>query len=155
MLNGATSDPVNVKSGVPQGTVLGPLMVLVFINDIAERTQSQVRLFANDCLIYRPINDSNDSYIFQHDLDLLCQWARRGKCALMKPSDLETRRIELETRPHNPYLGVEIQDDLKLNKHIDQCTTKANRNLGFLRRNLSRCPESIKEQAYCALVRPT
>ena len=62
--------------------------------------------------------------------------------------------INLETRSHNPYLGVEFQDDLKWTKHINQATTKANRNLGFLRRNLYKCPEKVKEQAYCALVRP-
>ena len=53
VINGTTSNQVPVKSGVPQGTVLGPLMLLVFINDIAERTQSRVRLCAEDCLIYR------------------------------------------------------------------------------------------------------
>ena len=63
--------------------------------------------------------------------------------------------IALETRSHNPYLGVEIQDDLKWTKHINQSTAKANRNLVFMRRNLSKCHEKVKEQAYCALVRPT
>ena len=75
MLNGAASDQVPVKSGVPQGTVLGPLMFLVFINDIAERTQSKVRLFADDCLVYRNINNNFDRDVFQSDLDRLCQWA--------------------------------------------------------------------------------
>ena len=72
VLNGATSSQVRVKSGVPQGTVLGPLMFLIFINDIAENTQSQVRLFADDCLLYRKISDSSDSEILQSDLDRLC-----------------------------------------------------------------------------------
>ena len=62
--------------------------------------------------------------------------------------------INLETRSNNLYLGVEIQDDLKWRKDIDHATAKANRNLGLLRRNLNRCPETVKEQAYSALLRP-
>ncbi len=62
--------------------------------------------------------------------------------------------IALELRTHNAYLGKELKNDLKWTKHINQTTAKANRGLGFLRRNLSKCPERVKEQAYCALVRP-
>ena len=168
-LNGATSSQVRVKAGVPQGTVLGPLMFLIFINDIAENTQSQVRLFADDCLLYRKISDSSDSEILQSDLDRLCTWAsswqmrfNEKKCYILHISSKKAKRkctytmnnINLETRSHNPYHGVELQDDLKWTKHINQATAKANRNLGFLRRNLHKCPERVKEQAYCALVRP-
>ena len=75
VLNGTTSNQVQVKLGGPLGTVLGPLMFLVFINNITERTQSQVCLFADDCLVYRIINNSLDSNIFKQDLDRLCEWA--------------------------------------------------------------------------------
>ena len=60
----------------------------------------------------------------------------------------------LEAVEHHPYLGVELQSDLKWDHHIKQITGKANRSLAFLRRNLSRCPEQTKERAYVALVRP-
>ena len=63
-------------------------------------------------------------------------------------------RIPLQVRTHNPYLGVKLQNDLKLTLHIDQVTSKANRCLGFLRRNMGKCPEKVKEQAYFAVVRP-
>ena len=62
--------------------------------------------------------------------------------------------IDLETRSHNPYLGMEIQDDVKWTKPIDHSIAKANWNLGFLRRNLNKCPEAVNEQVYCALVCP-
>ena len=55
---------------------------------------------------------------------------------------------------HHPYLGVELTRDLNWNKHISNIVGKANRSLGFVRRNLSNCPEEIKKQAYYALVRP-
>ena len=54
-VDGETSGATPVKSGVPQGTVLGPLMFLVYINDINEAVTSSVRLFADDCVIYKLI----------------------------------------------------------------------------------------------------
>ena len=54
----------------------------------------------------------------------------------------------------HPYLGVEWQSNMKWDQHIHQITAKANRSLGFLRRNLSKCPEIVKERAYQAHVRP-
>ena len=55
---------------------------------------------------------------------------------------------------HHPYLGVELGNDLNLNHHIDQTTTKANGILAFLRRNLNKCSKEVKEKAYTTLVRP-
>ena len=54
---------------------------------------------------------------------------------------------------HHSYVGVELQDDGKWTKHIENCTKKANRALGFIRRNVGRCPESINETLYTAMVR--
>ena len=61
----------------------------------------------------------------------------------------------LGTVNHNPYLGVELSSTLSWNDHIGNITTKANKTLGFIRRNLSKCPMNIKRQAYITLVRPT
>ena len=60
----------------------------------------------------------------------------------------------LEAASHSTYLGVEISADLNWSGHINRISTKANRSLGFIRRNLNKCPEKVKEQAYTALVRP-
>ena len=75
VVDGISSPPVRVLSGVPQGTVLGPLMFLLYINDIATGISSPLRLFADDCLLYRTINSIEDSLILQKDLELLSQWA--------------------------------------------------------------------------------
>ena len=55
---------------------------------------------------------------------------------------------------HNPYLGVELSDNMKYNQHINTFTSKASRVLGFVKRNLKHCPKTVKERAYQSLVRP-
>ena len=62
VIDGSTSDSVDVKSGVPQGTVMGPLLFLLFLNDLPQVVDpgTQVHLFADDCLIYRTIKSIHD-----------------------------------------------------------------------------------------------
>ena len=66
---------VPVTSGVPQGTVLGPLLFISFINEIVDGISSKIRLFADDCLLYLPITDVTDSQALQQDLNRLHSWA--------------------------------------------------------------------------------
>ena len=93
VVDGETSDPAPVRSGVPQGTVLGPLLFLVYINDmpnvISEGTF--IRLFADDCLVYRRIHSLQDQLTLQEDLNNLHCWATRwgmnfnpSKCHIMQ-----------------------------------------------------------------------
>ena len=74
VLDGQASDPVPVLSGVPQGSVLGWVLFLVFINDLPDNIRSSVRLFADDCVLYRNICSPSDCLILQDDLDRLAQW---------------------------------------------------------------------------------
>ena len=67
-------DYVPVLSGVPQGTVLGLLTFLICINDILENISSQLRPFADNCLLYRPIRTVQGYFLLQKDLDALSQW---------------------------------------------------------------------------------
>ena len=75
MVEGEFSDYDQVISGVPQGTVLGPLLFLCHINDLPNHVKSQVRLIADDCLLYRTIKNSEDQNIIQNDLEALERWA--------------------------------------------------------------------------------
>ena len=66
---------VNTSSGVPQGTVFGTLMFLLYINNIGDHlNHSTIRLFADDCLLYRTISNQDDAYRLQDDLDKLQEW---------------------------------------------------------------------------------
>ena len=168
VVEGCSSSQTSVDSGVPQGTVLGPLLFLCHINDLPEAVKSQTRLFADDCLIYREINSYDDHNTLQADLKSLEEWAEKwgmrfnaSKCYIMS---LGTRKLSsklyslnntiLKTVPTNPYLGILFTDDLTWSNHIGKCTKKANSSLGFIKRNLRHCPKSCRRNAYLSLIRP-
>jgi ribonuclease P/MRP protein subunit RPP40 len=169
ILDGTTSNKVMVTSGVPQGTVLGPLLFLVYINDLPHNMSSSVRLFADDCILYRPISNTGDCLKLQHDLQSLVQWEKDWqmcfnvkKCFVMTISHKKTNtgfnysmgQQVLERVSDYPYLGVTISDDLSWSKHINNVRASANKTLGVLCRNLWSCKKPIKDLAYKSLVRP-
>ena len=170
VVNGVKSDWAPVLPGVPQGTVLGPLLFSLYINDISSDIESEIRLFADDCVCYREIKDEKDTMKLQRDIDRLGSWARKWgmrfqpvKCNMMQLTRKRIKKIHasytlkgtnLENVESIKYLGVTITSDLRWNTHVSNVCTKANRTLGFLRRNLYSCPQEVKEAAYKGLVRP-
>ena len=76
MLKGERSAEAPVASDVPQGSVLGPLLFLLYINDLPQNIQSQVRLFADDTSVYSTVNSLEDVTTLQADLDTLQEWER-------------------------------------------------------------------------------
>jgi hypothetical protein len=166
-LEGEFSDSATVESGVPQGTVLGPLLFLCHINDLPVSVESKVRLFADDCLLYREIHTFQDHLTLQKDLQSLEKWAsdwgmkfNAKKCYVMptkthSPFFYSLCGEILQSVNHNPYLGVELSSDLKWSTHISNKCKKASSLLGFLRRNLGNCPPQCRRLAYISLIRST
>ena len=170
VLEGATSSTVDVLSRVSKGTVLGPLLFLSFNNDMPEVTSSDVRLFADDSLLYRHITSSRDTSILQQDLAALERWKsdwqmnfNPAKCAVIHVTNRRKPLITkyrlhghvLEREQHSKYLGIIFSQNLKWNMHVNKITSKVNRSLGFVRRNMRCCKPSVKAAAYKAIVRPT
>lgn len=77
MLNGKTSRDVDVSSGVPQGSVIGPLLFLIYINDICSGISSQIRLSADDCVLYRTIHTTHNCNVLQNDLYKVNEWCKK------------------------------------------------------------------------------
>ena len=80
--NGVQSIYVEVTSGVPQGSVLGPMLFLLYINDINNAITSQIKLFAYDNVLCGNIRNQNDPVIFQNDLDTISSWAEKWSMEL-------------------------------------------------------------------------
>ena len=74
-VGGHLSEEVRVTSGVPQGSILRPLLFLAYVNDNSRNIKSTIRLFADDCTIYRKIINKEDIEKLQKDLDRLEEWA--------------------------------------------------------------------------------
>ena len=157
VLDGRASDPVPVLSGVPQGSVLGPVLFLIFIIDLPDNIRSSVRLFADDCVLYRNVKSPLDCQILQDDLNSLAKWEMDwqmkfnvSKCHSMRVTRLHPSRLidfnytlhqqTLEQVQSAKYLGLTITDDLDWGQHISEITCKATKTLGFLRRNLALAP---------------
>ena len=146
VVDGASSSWESVRSGVPQGTVLGPILFLVHINDLPSVITSEVRLFADDCLVYRNIKDEQDQIQLQLDLDALSAWSKTwgmkynpAKCNILSISRKRNKlqydySLEGQTLAYvdqAKYLGIQLSNDLKWATHVQEITSKASRTLGF------------------------
>ena len=169
VVDGMKSDTIPVKSGVPQGSVLGPCLFLAYINDLPDHITSNARIVADDTAVDRRIKSLVDTVGLQKDLDSLSNWEKQwdmmfhpAKCYVLRATRARTK-IEADYFLHGqklqvvdsgPYLGVILQSDGEWSKHIQKVTAGGNRLLGFFRRNLKINSKTIKDQAYKMLLRP-
>lgn len=161
--------PVNL--GVPQGSVLGPLLFLIYINDIVQVINEpvQIRLFADDCLLFNEIKCPDDQALLNTSLQNIHMWCQewemqlnadktgfmnmsRKKNILFFPYSLPSE--QLTQVPHYKYLGVTITSTLSWNTHISSICSSAFRKLCFLRHKLKHTPSDVKLLAYSSIIRP-
>ncbi|XP_076464018.1 uncharacterized protein LOC143296118 [Babylonia areolata] len=157
-INGTFSDEVAVTSGIPQGSVLGPILFVIYTNDLPKHVQNTVKLFADDTKIYAASDNQESTASLQQDLGSLQKWSNDWllkfhpqKCKVMKIGtrkskalyhmkhvDAETgtiREIPLAESEVEADLGVQIDNYLKFKKqHVDSVTARANSVIGIIRR---------------------
>ena len=96
-INGKKSEWQNVTSGIPQGTVLGTLVFLLYINDLPDIIMSNIYMYADDTKLYRKIKSPEDLQILQNDLTKLCIWSKKW---LLKFHPKNVHACPLEKRNH-------------------------------------------------------
>ena len=157
VIGGAISSTLPVKSGVPQGSILGPLLFVLFINDMftCVSKETNMALYADDTKIWREIVISEDHFILQNDIDNLYKWSvdntmnfHPSKC---KALSLTNQRNVLHNLPFTIFhyrldsvyieyvtsqvdLGVTLNNKLIWKEHCDKLVSKANSKLGLLMR---------------------
>jgi hypothetical protein len=158
-VEGKLSDEVRVTSGVPQGSVLGPLLFLAYVNDIGRNIESNIRLFADDCVIYRKISTNEDLIALQRDVDRLGEWAIENA---MKINPIKSKALCFSrARVKDPlqysllgtlvpeassckYLGIILRKDLSWADHVNYAVKKAWKPLHFIMRILRKGNNNTK-----------
>ena len=170
-LNGTHSDWLKVTSGVPQGSILGPLLFLLYINNLPKALSPNTlcAIFAGDTKITRHIQSHQDHLILQRDITNVHKWSTTWgltfnvkKCMILSmarnghPNEFNySMANKLLTRTHTNDLGILVTTTLKWNKHLTNIIIKANQRLWLVIRTLGyEAPTPSKITAYCALVRP-
>ena len=170
IVNGKTSPPTQVTSGVPQGSVLGPLLFLLYINDLPESLncpKTSIRLFADDAILFRPIECASDSLLLQDQLCRVAAWAESwqlrfnaNKCTSTSVEPVRFSHIynycgtSLISSQSFLYLGILVSSTLNFNEHINRIIRKANGTLFMLMRTLKNTSPNVKRTAYYSVCRP-
>ena len=174
IINGSSSQEANVTSGIPQGSVLGPLLFVAYINDLPRGLQSTAKIFADDTKLYARSDSIEGPQKLQSDLDKLQDWSNKWllrfhpeKCCVLKvgrdnnneyfmKQDTQSgnRTIKLKTTGKEKDLGVIIDDNLSFKDHVFQSTAKANKIAGLIRRTFSFLSDKTFVLLFKSLVRP-
>jgi hypothetical protein len=170
MVQGTPSEWHSVLSGVPQGSVLGPILFVLYINDLLEETESDMFLFADDTKLYRQIFSHEDRVVLQRDIDRMVAWCllwllhfNPGKCkamgvnntgAVLPEASYHIGDTVLDTVTSERDIGVLVDNQLHFDDHVKKTAAKANRIMGVIRRSYSHLDECSFRHLFRALVRP-
>ena len=170
VFDGAHSTEQSVKSGVPQGSVLGPLLFTTFMLDLPQQVKSTMYQYADDCTIYRNILSPEDTKVLQEDLCSVDEWCNINNLPLnIQKCKLISLTKSRRTWKNNMYqisghvmdrcdslriLGITVTSDLRWNVQTEIVRNKSARVLNFVSRILHGSRPSVKRSVYLGLVRP-
>ena len=169
-INNTFSTQKPISAGVPQGSVLGPLLFLIYINDISDDLTGLARLFADDTsLSYSSADIRQIELILNEDLRKLSEWARKW-LILFNPVKTEVMLISnifnetdlqlmmdgtiLKIVEIHKHLGVYLSSNNKWSKHIDSIITSASKQISFMRKIKYKFSKQTLNTLYCTYIRP-
>ena len=171
VINGYKSNIKSIEAGVPQGSVLGPLLFLVYINDIVEDIQCNIKLFADDTSLYVIIDDPFlSTNMLNDDLDLITKWAETWKVDfnpkktesvifsrkrnLVFMPDLIMNGVPINSVSSHKHLGLTLQSDGFWNIHIDDVISKVSPMINCLRNLKYRLQRKTLHTLYSSFILP-
>ena len=167
-LNGVDSSSLPVLSGVPQGSILGPLLFIIYINDIPERiTHSTALMFADDAKLLRRISSFNDHQLRQEDLTSIAGWCHQwhlnlnaNKCVALEFSFTELDPVayslgsqQISISQCHRDLGILVRSNLSWANYYSKLCSRAYGSLCMIRRNTFSAALSVRKTLYLSLVR--
>ena len=171
VIQGGTSSWGRVQTGVPQGSVLGPLLFLIYINDIVNIVRSPIRLFADDTTLFITVNDpAAATASLNSDLQEMERWSHQW-LVTFNPSKTKTMIISkkiiprtypdivfmnktLEKDSEHKHLGLIIRSDLSWSSHINETTNKGMKMINILKHLQMRLSRKCLEILYVSFIRP-
>ena len=168
VFNGTSYSPLErILAGAPQGSVLGPLLLLIYVNDVTESLLSVARLFANDtCLACTTSNYADLQGILNHDLDVITKWSRQSLVTFngaktgvlylgnQQPPLLIFNDTPLDVTKTHKHLELTFSDDCKWHEHIDNITLSASKLSGIMRKLKFTIRRKTFNQIYISFLRP-
>ena len=174
VLNGTASDWRNVTAGVPQGSVLGSLLFLVYINDLTDNISSEMRLFADDSSLFTRVEGVDLTHEkLVKDLQTITNWGYQWKMVFIpditkqaievlfsvkkkKPvhPELLFNGITVSREDHTKHLGVYLDSELSFSKHIREAVMKATKGVSLLKYLSKYVSRKVLDLSYKLYVRP-
>ena len=152
VIDGTSSEWTSIESGVPQGSILGPILFLVYINDLVDVVESDIRIFADDTFIFRVVDPSSIEAL-NRDLERITEWAFQWKMVFnpdikkqavevvfsnkhikgVLPNKLIFNGIPVKTVPETKHIGLILDEKLNFENHLIEKTGKVNQGLGRMK----------------------
>ena len=171
VMPGVSSSWSSIEAGVPQGSMLGPLLFLLYINDIVENINSSIRLFADDTTLYIKVdNPGQAAYQLNSDLDKIHQWANQW-LVTFNPSKSETvifsrkhnkpnhRNVIMDQQPIqevnlHKHLGIIFSSNCTWHDHLDYIKSKAWTRINVMRKLKFKLDRKSLQTIYFTFIRP-